>query len=557
MTLLQSLAAWQKEQAAKEHLEPYKVAQFSVLKDIAARQPVTSLELLKIKGMGPVKVHKYGDAILRLVRAHAAAGASRQKSSRVATQTADHADLFTEAREVNTAAATLPPAYIRSGTVDFVTGEVRDADAQDALSVTDFVTMMDTALRAQFQQVRVRGEIVGFKRNTNGHAYFEIKDEESVLRCAVFRDAYMLSGIDLEDGMDVIITGYPNYHKRYGFSFIGQTVALAGEGALKKAYDALKKKLAAEGLLSPDVKRPLPPLPQRIGLITSKTGAAIGDFMSNVGQYGYTIRFCHASVEGANALADLRAALRAMVRAKVDVLVIVRGGGSLESLQVFNNETIVRMIRAFPVPVVVGVGHDQDETLATLVADVGVSTPTAAARAVRESWDAFAARLAAYEQRIMSAMRERLVAARATVRGADHKMRTAFAAVLAVARETFYRYDTLWERARGDLRALRLRLSALSATLVRLQRGALDHTWQRCTARRAVVALETSVRRDARALATMRQMLAQHDPQRQLALGYSLTRTASGKIVRSVADVSAGDAIAVRVADGDIAATVD
>lgn len=552
MSLLQQLAVWQKEQAAKEYVEPYMVLQFAVLKEIARVQPKTTTELVKIKGMGPVKVRKYGDVIVDMVRRSLV----RDTSPVSVPRSAQH-DLFAEAHAVNDAAQAMPSAFLR-GEVDYTTGEVRATEAEDdALSVTAFVTMVDTALRAQFRDVKVRGEVVGFKGcNAKGHAYFEMKDADSVLRCAVFQDAYALSGVALEDGMEIVVTGYPNYHNRYGFSFVGRTVALAGEGALKKAYDDLKKKLAAEGLLAPTRKRSLPQLPARIGLITSRTGAAIGDFMSNVGHYGYTIRFHHTSVEGAHALTELRTALHAMAKEKIDVLVVVRGGGSLESLQAFNNETIVRMIADFPVPVVVGVGHEQDETLATLVADVGVSTPTAAARAVRSGWDHYVTTVHTHAQRLQVYGGEMMHVAHERLTHGEHTVVRHFDAILQRMHRVFHAFASLPVRLQADMRAMHKTMHHHSEEMVRHCHRAIAFARARTTLARAMRGMDVAIQHRNRSLAAMDKLLVQHSPQRQLQLGYSITRTAQGAVVRSVHDVAPDQPITVRVADGDIAATV-
>ena len=314
MSLMQKLISWQQETARRSHLEPYMILQFNTIKEIVKTQPKTSDELLRIKGMGPVKVRKYGDDILKIVRGEGIVG-NDSGELKIKDYETESGSLFEEAESVNELAGSGKiPAYagMTNGArmtrgagmikdaevvgekdikIDQTTGEIIEDKCDDAITVTEFVTMLDTMLRTNFRNIRVQGEIVGFKRNPNGHAYFEIKDRESVLRVAVFKNSYELSGIDLEDGMEVIVTGYPNYHKQYGFSFIGQTVELFGEGALKKAYDKLKKKLEVEGLFAEDRKRVLPQLPKRIGLITSRGGAAIGDFTTNVGSYGYKIFF--------------------------------------------------------------------------------------------------------------------------------------------------------------------------------------------------------------------------------------------------------------------------
>ena len=160
-----------------------------------------------------------------------------------------------------------------------------------------------------------------------------------------------------------------------------------GEGALKKAYDKLKQKLEKEGLFSSEKKKPIPEFPQRIGLITSETGAVIHDFLNNLGKYGYQISFVNSRVEGQIAVQGLLLAITYFSGKEIDVLVIIRGGGSLESLQAFNNEALVRKIADFKIPVICGIGHDKDVSLASLAADKAVSTPTAVTALLNRAWE--------------------------------------------------------------------------------------------------------------------------------------------------------------------------
>jgi len=253
MSLIQKLIAWQQDTAHKSHLEPYMVLQFGTIKEIVRTQPKTGDELLRIKGIGAVKVRKYGDDILKIVRGDGIVGINNEELKMKNDTNTGEGNLFDEADSVNEMVLNNHKADSRDAInrvstnddttmkIDPVTGEIIEEKGEDSISVTEFVTMLDTMLQTNFRNTRVQGEITGFKRNPNGHAYFEIKDRESILRCAVFKNSYDLSGINLEDGMEVIVTGHPNYHKQYGFSFIGQTVELYGEGALKKAYDDLKK----------------------------------------------------------------------------------------------------------------------------------------------------------------------------------------------------------------------------------------------------------------------------------------------------------------------------
>lgn len=254
-------------------------------------------------------------------------------------------------------------------------------------SVLEFIETLNSSLKKH--EVRVVGEVSQVKRPASGHVYFTIRDKsgEGVLDCIIWKGNYALCGVDLDVGLQVIVKGHANVYAPTGrLSFIAETIELVGEGALKKAYEALKKKLDGEGLFHPDRKRALPEFPVSIGVITSKEGAVIHDFLNNIGRCGFQISFIDSRVEGQQAVRDLLASVRTFREHDIEALVIIRGGGSLESLQGFNNETLVREIVEFPVPVIVGVGHDKDVPLLALAADAMVSTPTAAAHLLTHSW---------------------------------------------------------------------------------------------------------------------------------------------------------------------------
>jgi exodeoxyribonuclease VII large subunit len=547
MTLMQKLIMWQQEQSQKEHLEPYMVLQFNTIKEIVRLEPKTHDALIRIKGIGPAKVRKYGDALLRIVRGNSVVGNEQQASN----------DLFSEASIVNEAVLTSKRPPSQNVQCDPETGEIVESDKKDtAVTVTEFVTMLDTMLRTHFRSIRVQGEIVGFKRNANGHAYFEIKDRESILRCAVFRSQYDLSGIALEDGMEIIVTGYPNYHKKYGFSFVGDTVELYGEGALKKAYDELKKKLEREGLFAIEKKRDVPKMPKKIGLITSRTGAAIGDFMSNVGQYGYKILFHHTSVEGAYALNDIKRALETMAKKDIDVLVVVRGGGSLESLQAFNNETIIRMIADFPVPVVVGVGHEEDETIATLVADVGASTPTGAARAVRESWDMYEKKLSSYQSHLMNTCDAIIKSRSEVLRFAQRDLIDQLEIIIDHFSAVLQKFMFAVNKITAGIAYQKLHIKNHTEKMInRVDRMLMDVHGD-LDLSPVIHSCERVIKDQIRQLDTDERTLMQNDPVRQLSLGYSIARDDKNRIIRSQEDVNDGENMTVQVHDGTIASRV-
>ena len=260
-------------------------------------------------------------------------------------------------------------------------------------TVVEYIGLLNAFFERQ-QDVKVVGEISELKRYPSGHVYFSIKDNdgEGVMNCIIWGRNYDLCGVKLEVGMEIVLMGHPNIYLKTGrFSFIADTVELVGEGALKKAYDELKRKLESEGIFAESKKRKIPEFVQKIGVITYIEGAVIHDFENNLGKFGFKVTIMNSRVEGQAALKDLKAAIKTMRKQDIEVLVIIRGGGSLESLQAFNNEALIKEISTFPVPVIAGIGHDKDVPLLALAADCMVSTPTAAANLLNHSWeDAYA-----------------------------------------------------------------------------------------------------------------------------------------------------------------------
>jgi len=513
MTILGKLSQWQKSQAQKEGLEGYMVVSFGTLKLVAAKAPQSIEDLLAVKGMGPRKVEKYGDDILAIcsgVVPAVGAGDTLFRTTQIAPETVVESDVtFGVVEDVPA------PRDEAHEMIDESTGEIFSQDAQQDMGVGDFLAQLNQILSSYFSQVRVRGEVIGFKCNRNGHAYFEIKDGNGIMRCSVFKQYYDASGVELSDGMEVIITGKPSHHTTYGFSFIGCFVELAGEGALKKAYDDLKKKIQGEGLMDSSRKRVVPEMPVRVGLITSPTGAALGDFTTNVGNYGYTILFHGARVEGAQAAADLLRAMKVLSSMDLDVLVVTRGGGSLESLQAFNNEKVIRAIADFPAPVVAGIGHEQDETISTLVADIGVSTPTAAARVVRESYDHIDARLDQIERVITTSFAQSLQ---------------------AMIQRREYLQHALERSAHSFIQKPRAMIESFERAVERFSYELL-HVRQR--------------------LATHEKLMHMYDPRAKLSQGYSIVRDSQGRIIKGVDETAVGEDITIQLKDGKLEAQIN
>ena len=196
-----------------------------------------------------------------------------------------------------------------------------------------------------------------------------------------------ISASQLEAGMRIVVLGSANiYAPRGDLSFKVKAMELTGEGVLKKRYEELKKKLTAEGVFAEERKRAVPEYPERIGIVTSRNGAVIHDILNNLGRFGFKVSLVDARVEGPEAVESLLGAIKKLRKVPLDVLIVARGGGSMEALQAFDNEKLVRALVDFPVPVIAAIGHHQDVPLAALAADVHVSTPTAAANLLNRSW---------------------------------------------------------------------------------------------------------------------------------------------------------------------------
>jgi exodeoxyribonuclease VII large subunit len=411
-------------------------------------------------------------------------------------------------------------------------------DKNTPYTISQFIDLLNDQLKPI--EVKIIGEITTIKISSKGHVYFTLKDKDvdAVLDCVLWKGRYELNGIELEAGMEIMASGYPNVYPNSGkLSFIAEVVERVGEGALMEAYKKLKLKLSKEGLFAPDRKRALPVLPHTIGVITSKQGAVIDDFLNNVGRHGFSILFIDSRVEGQEALIDLSQAIHTMQKQKIDVLVIMRGGGSLQSLAAFDNETIVREIAAFPVPVIAAIGHHKDVTLSALAADVHVSTPTAAATMLHELWQQPKERVTEYAARILNSYQEAIQQSKDMVSGYKEAITSQFA-------EIFSQYKDFEHMVRDHV------ISKYYHTLINirlfLHRESVDRIFR---------SYDHAIKSSSQSLDSCQKIILLNDPLRPLGKGYSLT-FAHNKLVKSVHDIVIGDTMQVRVSDGSIDSSV-
>ena len=415
--------------------------------------------------------------------------------------------------------------------------------ARQPWTVAALLVATADALAARFGAVTVRGELSGFSRAASGHCYFALKDADAapaLLKCAMFRRAATLVDFAPADGQQVELRGRLGvYDARGELQLIVESMQRVGTGALYEEFLRRRARLAAEGLFEADRKRALPAYPQSLGIVTSPAAAALRDVLTTLQRRSPQVRIViyPSPVQGADAPAALVAAMQvAAQRSEVDALLLVRGGGSLEDLWAFNDERLVRAIAASPMPVVCGVGHETDITLADLVADLRAPTPTAAAE------------LAAPMQ--AEALAQLQAEADALRRAVQRTLQT-----------QAQRLDTAAQRLGQPARSLAGQSQALLSLSRRLVQG-LSHAHARQDERlsrlgeRLVRAAQTRLQREPLRLQAAAERLSAQDPARVLKRGYAWVEALDGRPVLGVAQLRQGQAVRAVWADGRATAEV-
>lgn len=411
-----------------------------------------------------------------------------------------------------------------------------------------------------FPLVRVIGEVSGFARAASGHWYFLLKDDRAQVRCVMFRSRNALVPRPLRDGEAVeVLAQVALYEPRGEYQLTIESVQPAGLGRLYEEFLRRRQRLAAEGLFDDARKRALPALPRAVGVVTSLQAAALRDVVTTLARRAPYCRVVvyPTPVQGEGAAERIAAMLAtASARAEVDVLLLVRGGGSLEDLWAFNEEVVARALRACRIPVVVGVGHESDFTIADFAADLRAPTPTAAAELAAPDVAVVRARLHDAARRLRQLARGALDVCQQRLDYAQRTLATPRAALAG----TRARLEQLVLRAgraqHATMRNERERLSAIGNRLRRPDVGRARHALQATAARLASLAA-SSLQVERARLARLAGALAQLDPDAVLARGYSIVRDARGRAVTRVTQLAAGDVVSLRFADGGASARVE
>jgi len=431
--------------------------------------------------------------------------------------------------------------------------------------VADLVGAVRTHVERSYTDVWVEGEISNFRMAESGHLYFALKDGDALLRVVMFRLQARLLRFKPDNGMQIIARGRVTiYDQRGELQLSAEFLEPVGAGALQLAFEQLKNKLAQEGLFDSSRKKPVPQLPRRIGIVTSPRGAALQDMLNvlarrheNVGILIYP-----AQVQGESAATEVAGGIRYFNRVRnVDVIIVARGGGSIEDLAAFNDEGLARTISASKLPVISAVGHETDVTIADFAADLRAETPSAAAELVIKSKHDLAERIAHLHQRLGRAARYRMLMARSQLN--DLAQHGAFARIQdLIARraqrldELIYRMGSTHQRLLGEYR----RRLEIAASRVR-----------HFDFRRSLAVTRTKLESGSDALArAMRSVLTQQQarlnqagatlealsPVKILERGYALVFDSSGALLKDASQLSLGESVSARVAKGSFTATV-
>ena len=437
---------------------------------------------------------------------------------------------------------------------------------RDIYSVSRLNREVRVLLERGFGSLWLEAEISNFARPSSGHWYFSLKDATAQVRCCMFRQRNMLCGFVARDGQKVLVRARIGlYEPRGEYQLVIDHMEDAGLGALKRQFEQLAAKLAAEGLFAPERKRPLPTLPKRIGVITSPSGAAIHDILHVLARRfaAIPVMLYPVAVQGIAAAPEIIAALAlAGRRAECDVLILARGGGSLEDLWAFNDEALARAIAASPIPVVSGIGHEIDVTIADFAADVRAPTPSAAAEIVVPDAAEWIASLSRLGERLRRAQRHRLDAYQERLRWIIG--RAALVSPEARLAQQEQRLDELEQRLSRALRQILAdRRSALGerrsrlwqvSPVARLQGTAARHAALFARLRAAGLA---QLQRTRERLAPLVRTLNAVSPLATLDLGYAIVSREGGGILRNAADAAPGTIIDARLSLGRIRAKVE
>ena len=456
------------------------------------------------------------------------------------------------------------------------------------VSVSELAQAIKRTLEGSFDRVRVRGEISGFKRAASGHLYMMLKDEAACIKAVCWRSTAMRLGMAPEDGMEVIVTGrLTSYAERSEYQLVIERIELAGIGALLKMIEERRRKLAAEGLFEPSRKRKLPVLPAVIGVVTSPTGAVIRDILHRISdRFPRRVLVWPVLVQGDDAARQVAAAIRGFnalapdgAVPRPDLLIVARGGGSIEDLMPFNEEIVVRAAAESAIPLISAVGHETDTTLIDFASDRRAPTPTAAAEMAVPVRSDLLNEIGHVGQRLFSSLNRSMNEWRLTVEGLGRGLPDPVRLLQErtqqldqCAERWLHLPQTMFARRRDFIANLAARLktpaeqiaaagAALNLETVHLMtaiRHAVerqDRALERISAGFSPRTVTNLIERQAHALESLGRLLESYSYDQVLKRGFALVRNAAGEPVLAAASVPAGERPRLQFHDGEVGVT--
>ena len=432
--------------------------------------------------------------------------------------------------------------------------------------VRELVSQVRELVEQEYGDIWVEGEISNYRPAPSGHVYFTLKDADSQLPIVLFRRQALLLRFRPEDGLHVLVRGRVSvYEQRGQMQLVAETMEPVGAGSLQLAFEQLKERLRAEGLFDTERKRPLPAFPRTVGIVTSPTGAVIRDFLNIVGRRhsGLNVLIFPVSVQGESSPAEIEAAFAVLNESNlVDLIVLARGGGSLEDFAAFNSERVARAIVASRLPVVSAIGHETDFTIADFAADLRAPTPSAAAELITEAQHKIAERLATQSHRLERAARFQLLQARQRLTRvpasrAESRVTTLLHRLGQRLDEATLRMDSAmaWR-----IRQRQSRIAELAAAVLhRDPRQSLAHAREHLVdfRSRLDLSLERLLQSSAARLGALDARLNSLSPLAVLDRGYAIVLSANGSLIRSTRQLSLGDRLTTRLADGSFSSLVE
>ncbi len=519
----------------REGLELFKVFQNAVLQRTAEARPKNRKDLESIKGWGVKKIEKYGDEILAVIN-----GGSLKPQTLFPGWGAEVAVKKTEKKQQSV-----------------------PEESGDIFSVKEFIDYLNNRF-SQMGVLKVRGEIIQVSRKDANYCFFDIKDplhSEHIISCIIWRSALTRYGYLLEPGMEVVVSAVPSVYKSGKLSIIVEKVEAFGQGALQKAFEMLKAKMEEKGYFDQSRKRPIPSYVKNIGLITSESGAAVRDFQTNLGEYGFSIQLVDVRVEGDYSERSIVSAMHWLNKNKpdLDIIVLLRGGGSLENFKAFNSEKVAEAIVLSRLPVITGIGHERDQSIADLCSDLALSTPTATAVYLKTQRQRLLQQISIASVELNASLGQIVQDSKERVASIQFELTSAYEDVVNTVRAKLIRHASKMQQVLGGIF---MRFKSIEQEFIHSfykYHGEIRSQLHRLSllSGQSTERLATRLQKTSGRIGEAGAVLKQLNPEAILKKGYSIAYNAAKQVIKNAHTLKKGESITIALYKGQINTTIE